>query len=459
MKIIDNIIFNNGIETDLNSIFTKDFYKYSDSKADYYDSKSFESNEVFTLLIQPYLALEFFMKKHKVTSCSVKNNDLYSLIIKDIATNNSLEYTGKIWAIKQRYRLSFYIKSIASAFYLIYLMILIRFKNETIDKGGDFAILRSKPAISKFKNFPDIKCEVENPKSQESIYRLFPLSLRVWWVISSYLESFVEISNIRRKLSQQIGVNSSFWAYDFYAERLVHTLFVRRVYDSFFKKQSGKKYYTANNLDRFSVIEEDLSKKYNMFSICIPHGIEYGFKFPRGFSCDLFYTNSKFAETYLNKLYNTTKFIFDYDVAEKMLKTSFDSIIEKRVVFLTEPREPEVNCLIIEELIPLLEKKGIPLFIKYHPKDKLENYSKYGLPTIQNLSEAVSNNICFSRKSTTLLEASYSGSLAAAILINEKDKAIFYTFPSLQDKRITVCESISQLFDWIVCQYGKNKQF
>ena len=267
MKIVNNSILINNVEIDVNSIFTREFYKYSDSKVANYDSKSFVSNEVFMLLIQTYLAFQLFVDTHKESSFSVKGNDLYSLIIKDIAKNKNLKYEGNCWLIKQKYRISFYTKSIASLFYLLYLMARIGYKNETIDKGGDFAILRSKPAVLKFKNFSNVKCEVENPKSQQSIYRLFPLHTRILWIIISYFESFVEIKNIKKLIAQQLGVNSSFWAYDFYAKRLVYTLFVKRVMDSFFSQQSGRKYYTANNLDRFSVIEETLAKKYSKYTI------------------------------------------------------------------------------------------------------------------------------------------------------------------------------------------------
>ena len=89
----------------------------------------------------------------------------------------------------------------------------------------------------------------------------------------------------------------------------------------FFSYYAGGEYYTANNLDRFSVLEERVAKENSIKTYNIPHGIEYGFKFPKGFSCDVFYAYTEYSSQYLNALYHTDKFVFNQSVIEKMLKS------------------------------------------------------------------------------------------------------------------------------------------
>jgi hypothetical protein len=72
---------------------------------------------------------------------------------------------------------------------------------------------------------------------------------------------------------------------------------------------------------------------------------------------------------------------------------------------------------------------------------------------IDEFKEAICSNICFSRKSTILLEAIYNNSQAAAILTNNKDRIIFNTFPSLKDDKINVFYDKDELFNWLMKEY------
>jgi hypothetical protein len=88
--------------------------------------------------------------------------------------------------------------------------------------------------------------------------------------------------------------------------------------------------------------------------------------------------------------------------------------------------------------------------LKLHPKEKQEEYQKYNLEIIEDFNEAIIGNICFSRKSTILLEALYNDSISSAILINQKDKTIFSNFPSLQIKDINQAYNFKELANWII---------
>lgn len=435
--------------------FDKEFYEYSDALSDEYTNDSIFSNELFINIIQRHMALEQFILRNEIDNIIIYSRNELSLYAYDIAQKKSIsiKHNNISYKIKILFISRFWI--LLSALYLSFLMLKISFCRQRIDFRIPFAVIRTKAAKSKLKNMA-IRYEYEDPYSQDSMYRLFRVRKRLLWVFFAFIESFSQLVKAKGFIKEKLGCDSSFYVYEFYQKRIVHTMLYDCLIDNYLRLQTGGVFYTCNNLDRFSVIEENKVRKYNLKSICIPHGLEYGFKFPKGFSCDVHYTNSAYAADYLNKLYNTTKFIFDFDIASKMFRISEDRTMDTaKVVFFTEPREVYVNQEIIKELLPLLNEKGINLYLKLHPNDKVNDYSKYGLEIIENLGDAICGNICVSRKSTTLLEATYNNSVAAAIITNVKDESIFNTFPSLQSERITVTKSVSELFEWICQQYDK----
>ena len=158
---------------------------------------------------------------------------------------------------------------------------------------------------------------------------------------------------------------------------------------------------------------------------------------------------SENAAKHLNNLYGTNKFVFNKEIVEGMFKVkSAKSLTERKIVYFSEPREPEVNIQILKGLLDYLA--NTKLCIKHHPKDNLSDYEEFNgkIEVIQDLTDAIQGNICLSRKSTTLLEGVYNDSLCGAIIINEKDKAIFYNFPSLQDDAIEIFKSIEEAASW-----------
>ena len=139
---------------------------------------------------------------------------------------------------------------------------------------------------------------------------------------------------------------------------------------------------TGNNLDRFAMVEEQVAKKYGVKLMCYPHGIEYGFKFPKCFIGDVFYTTSESATIHLNKLYNSSKFVFDTRIINLIFNKRVLNKDGGKIVFFSEPREFEVNHYIIKSLLPLLKKINLPLSLKLHPKDSFEEYINYDIEII-----------------------------------------------------------------------------
>ena len=442
----------------LENLFTLSFYKLSDSLAPDYYNNTFAVNELYIQIIQSYILLSDFIERNNITEIEVRNSSLkVQIIVTDIARkkNIAIAISPRNRLKKIKWRVFSIFEQYASAAYLTYCMFRIPYRSEESIKNNEVTIIRDKKAGAKIKNFPVHK-EFEDYTSKTSIYRLFTRKQRLGWVLSALRYSFPKMRELRGLVKSYIGKESMMYVDWFYGKRVVHTLIYSYLLDAYFSQHSEITFYTGNNLDRYSVIEDQIAEKYNLRTICIPHGLEYGYRFPKGFSAQVFYTNSMAAAEHLNKLYNTSKFIFDLNFATRMFrvdKTKQDNTV--KIVFFTEPREVSVNHQIISELVPLLKERGLELALKLHPKDNINDYARYNLELIQNLDDAILNNVCVSRKSTTLLEATYNGSSASAILTNEKDKSIFNTFPSLQSERISVFYSMPDLLKWIYNEYNK----
>lgn len=439
--------------------YTEDFYKYSDSVASQYIFESYLVNEVFLYLIQPFLALCFFLENNSVKFVKITGGSLESkrrLIDAALHLGISIK-TCSIRKNNSFIRIKSLVNHIATAPYILYYLMKIPYLKENLT-WGDFSLIRDKASASKLRNFSFHK-EVEDIKKVDSIYRLFTKRKRFKWVLSCLLKSIKSFNNDYKQVVSFTGKGSGLSFLERYSTRILHTYLYAEVIESLFEINQGGTYYTGLNLERFAIVEDQKANKYNVKTICIPHGLEYGYKFPYGFTTQLFYTTSQNAAKSLNELYSSNKFVFDESIALKMFKAkTLVENIRPRVVYFSEPREPQVNIAILDELLPLCEEKNIPVFIKHHPVDNLNDYAHFGdrLPIIQNLDEALTNNICFARKSTTLIESLYNGSKPAAIITNNKDRSIFMTFPSLQDENISVFYNVEDLFDWIVKEYNKD---
>lgn len=443
----------------IDDLYTTDFFTESDFLASKIKFDSYFVNELFLNTFQPYLAFRRFIVSENISKISLdKPSPLLHALSLDVAKTEGIHLEGSggrllLWSNRLRVNVLF----LATALYLVVCMIRIpKCKAAIKHPQGIFSITRSASAEKKLRNFSYPE-HVEDFRSKTSMYSYYGVLRRVYWVAQSYLNALFQLSKIKTKVKEHAGKYSVAIVYSFYATRMVHTLLYEKLLNAFFKQYPHQTLYTGNNLDRFSVVEEVMAKNYGIKMVCIPHGLEYGFRFPKGFSGDIFYATSSYAATYLNALYHTEKFIFDQSVAVRMFTiSSAKNNTDKKVVFFTEPREVEVNVNIINGLIPKLKSIDVPLFVKLHPKDSKANYSSFYVEYLDSLEEALVGNVCFARKSTTLLECIYNRSKAAAILTNSKDEALFYTFPSLQSDAIQITKNIDSLFAWIELNIKKE---
>ncbi len=437
--------------TPFENLFSPDFYPYSDKEALRFHNPYFGVNELFAHLAQPYLALDFFVSNNKADSFDIRNaKGEYLLYAIDIAKKKGIPVKGASFGTKFFISLKAFFIRLSSFIYLEYLMMKLPYSGEPFTFHSDFSVLRTKSAIQKFKPFADLHKEIETPERKDSIYRLFSKWKRFKWVWNSYFESFAKLREFKAFYKPLTGKYSVSQIDVFYQKRLVHALLYERLMREYMSHFKGCTFYTGNNLDRFSVIEETIAKEYGIKTVCYPHGLEYGYKFPKGFSCDVFYANSAFAAKELNKLYETEKFVYDEEITKKMFELKNIPEHPKHVVFFTEQQEYHVNKAILTELQPMLAKDGIEVLVKLHPGDTKEHYTDCDFKFISDYGESLTGNICVSRKSTVLLEAVYNNSIAIAIITTKKDKSVFDTFPSLQSEKIIRTYNVPDLYKEII---------
>lgn len=454
LQVKDRNFLFEGNDIPLTDLYTSGMYVYSDEKAPQFDNNLMCVNESFSSLTQVYLAIEHYITKNGIDEIDIKEaDDILKLYLDDIAHKYTLTCQGSIGLTKTKIGFVSWWYMLASSLYLAYLMAKIPQTKEPINVSDKFAVLRQKSAIQKFKAFSDIAKEYEDPYSKTSVYRFFPRLMRTGWALKSFFEARKTIKKMHQFYGHLLG-DASVYAFDnHYRKRIVHGHLYKHLMTAYLPNFKGCTYYTGSNLDRYSVIEWDIAKSLGIKTVCIPHGLEYGYRFPKGFSSDMFYANSEFAAKHLNKLYNTTKFVFDESVTSRMFKLPNATEHEKMVVFFTEQQEFYVNQNILSKLEPKLKEKGIKLYVKLHPGDTKAHYEGCDYNYISDYTMSLTHNICVSRKSTVLLEALYNDTTAIAIITTQKDKAVFETFPSLNSEKIIKTYKVDDLFTEILKHY------
>lgn len=448
--IIDgkSIIYDDN-KINIDDLYTDEFYAYSNEQASKFYNDTYGVNEIFNSLIQDYLVVERWLNENKPKRVDIsKAYEKIAYLTYEACNKNGIDVTGLSIFRKIHTYIIFHAFVLSSTLYFIWLNIKIPYR-PGIEVSEKFAVLRSKASIKKFKNFPEIAQEIEDPYNRDSIYRLFPLFKRIGWCVKSYFRSFKTLRSMNCFYTPLLGSTFKYSLYSFYKKRVVHTELYKQVIEQYFAQFNGKEFYTGNNLDRYSVIEDDIAHKYKIRTFNIPHGIEYGFKFPKGFSSDVFYTHSQYTADYLNKLYKTSKYAYDESIIKRMFDYKYDVLHNQMVVFFTEPRDVYVNLDIIQNLLPAMERMREKLFLKLHPGDSKENYKDFDVEYCTDYNLSLTGNICISRKSTILLEAIYNRSISIAIITTSKDKATFNQFPSLNADGIIKTYSVHELIEVI----------
>lgn len=415
-------------------------------------------NELYRDYFLPYVCIENYLLGKSIVTIDVSAaEERLQAILSDYAVRNNIHLIGNGDRTFNLLKYSAYVYGTA-----IYLGIK-QFKNrrcDLINKNTKQISICRTPASQ--KKIQKVFCDNILAESAPGVGNVY-CQLSLWERFSCLVKAVRQQKEELKKVKGQLLNNGYKCIYysllAHYKSRAVHTFFYENVANQIIRTNNFDTFITGNNLDRFAMLEEFIAKENNLKLVCIPHGIEYGYKFPKCFVGDVFFTMSQNAASCLNELYDTDKFVFDNNL-ENMIFRVAGKEYEKspKIIYFSEPREPEVNIKILKELLEIFEKNGTQLYIKHHPKDVKSDYDvfKGKIEEINNLDEAICGNICLSRKSTTLLEGVYNDSKCAAIITNAKDECIFYTFPSLQDERIATFHSISDAAEWALNCYRKQ---
>lgn len=455
LRVTGREMLYNGKSFFVDDLYTPEFYNYTRMVVDEFYNDTYAVNGVYDNIYQDYLALKMFLEQNPVDIIDLsKAGEDVCFYLADLAKQKGITIRGgHLLLRKVRNCIDFSANQLASFGYFLYLMAYIRYTGEEIHKCSEFSVIRLKSAATKMKRFDNFHKEFEYPFNKQTIYRLFPFRKKWKWVFKAYFKSFSTMKEFRKFYKKLSGKWTILALNNYYKRRVVHTELYRYMLDEYFSHFEGCVFYTGNNLCRFSVIEDQLAKKHGIKTYNIPHGIEYGFKYPKGFSSDIFYANTQYTADFLNKLYNTNKYVYDEAITTKMFKLDNVKPHDKHVVYFSEPREVEVNIQIVSELIPLLKENGITLYLKLHPGDVKSNYDKLDAPQLTDYTEAMVGNVCIARKSTCLLEAIYNDSTPIAIITNPKDQTIFDLFPSLNTEKIIKTYNVKELFEQIIKYY------
>ena len=433
----------------IDDLMTLDFYQYSNSVADSYFTGHVFDNILFSSMVQKILAIEHFFKSNSVEELKIEEAEP---IIENFALDAACRLGINIDTNSKKKNISllkYNIKIDEATIYLLIKQLKNKYVKRNLNYQLDFSVVRTPAAKGKILKTDKREMFYEDTIGGGDFYYFFPLSVRrrCLWLANHQAKN--DLRDLKDILVDWDFTFSAPYVLNFFSGRLVAAKFYQLLLRELFVLPWSGSFVSGNNLDLYALAEEIEAKKAGIRTVCIPHGIEYGFRFPHCFTGDVFYTYSKNCADYLNALYSEDKFVFDKGLVAGILKAK--KHIENsnpKIIYFSEPREPEVNLKIIRGLLNKLHNEK--LYIKHHPKDTLSDYDEFKekIYVIDDIESAIQGNVCLSRKSTTLLEGVYNGSKCGAIIINEKDKAIFYNFPSLQDERINVFNSIEEAAEW-----------
>ena len=422
------------------------------------------SNELYHYYFMPiiYKYLQF-QKKHDITQIDfLGNHQDFNLVagffLEKKIKINGLKFVKLKFVISSVKRVILYIKTLLFA---ISSIVFKGFQSITLrpyksKSNEEFALIHSKASYIKIEKlkfnltyfYDDLN--LKNPPNNEAIsfYKTISFIEYLKLISNVFIRSHRLFRKLRITSKFILGDYGSLLAISFFSIRIGHFILVEEAYKNIFKRHPGVKFYSGEKESSYGVLANNFSSQHSNFGIAIPHGLSYSYNYPLGLFGQKYYSTTKQESTYLNKTYNETKFIYDEKINKIIYQTDIIKKENKQVVFFTEPRRQFVNFLIIKNLTAMLNQT---LYVKLHPLEKKSEYKDLtNITFIENFDEAIQSNICISRKSTILIEATYNNSKSIAILIDEQDKFDFFnSFPSLSDSSINKCYSYDNLIDLI----------
>lgn len=334
----------------------------------------------------------------------------------------------------------------------LYIVIFPRYKKNIMNIRRPVCISRSFATDSKLfflKQDVDFYSELIFENRDNNLYN-FQMVDRVLCILSSCRVIFNDVYLFVNDLKKS---NLFQWyVFKYYVFRIPHKCIYESFLSKFLAKIKPDRVYTGNKEDRFALVEERLCQQLGIELICYPHGLEYGFKLPRGVVGNKFYTYSKAVSEIYADIYSSKRqeFIFSEDIARKLLVGNRCTATKSdRLVFFPESKDTRINLIIVKSL---LDSK-VEFYIKLHPLDQIDHYLNIGVDNcffIDSFEEAMQSKYILARKSTVLIEAVYAQNFACAILINDEEIRHFQNdFPSLLDPNIRQFYDVESFIEWL----------
>ncbi len=336
----------------------------------------------------------------------------------------------------------------------------IKCSTKSIFFGKNLVLIHSKTALNKCIKFCDFRNEtatilfdsfnvkIENKYNKYNLIDFYSIlsTFQFFKAIPLLLINvFKEAKLIHDEFKFIFSKSSRFYLISIYSNRFFHCVFYAYILNFFVKKNIGKinTIISGEKESRFAIIENNIINKFKIDGICIPHGLEYNFKYPKPLFGNLFYTTSENAKKSLEVMYSNINFIYDKFIVKTLYKEYGNNYKNKKVVFFTDSRNVKLDHFIIRNLATQFDD----IFVKVHPNDFEHNYFDINnIYFINNFNDAVCNNIVLSRNSTVLLEGIYNNSTCISIILNKKDKFISnYLYPSLNNSEILKVEKLEDL--------------
>ena len=410
------------------------------------------SNELF---IQYYVPQQEWKElSGNFDELAISSGDSINQLLWNDLISNSADKLG----VFRQFYFFFYFQLFLSIFAIWFISLFRRWVRGglVLEPGCNFCIVRSKATEKKFNAikdefdlslvYEDIVFKSDSMPSMLSCLSLFEI---IKILPHLFRESIKDSRLISKELSSLFGDKAKFAIMSTYPSRIVLKVFYGFALKTIALKSEVAKIYTGNKEDRFAMVEKQVAQSLNLMLVCIPHGLEYAFKFLGGVAGDKFYCTSSYSAELFSKIYPKTNSIFSSELQTKLysLSKSNDDKRNGKVVFFTESRGLEVNRKIISELY----NSDISFSVRLHPKDLKSNYRDFRDLVFENdYIDSISNVICLARKSTVLIEALYNKSVAIAFIIDSKDAYyVSSVFPSLNDNTITKFSNIADLFQFI----------
>jgi hypothetical protein len=450
------------IETDKDGKETKISYdfltkkKFVENVSEKYKKHSLNSaysNELF---------LQYFVKKKEWTELINENNytefdsvqpkTIYNSIWNDIVKEQEQEQESPFFFFRLKteiYSLFLLIKLCFISLFLSTWAVLKATKHKKNKLSSTIAVVRSKASYDKLNNVKslldiDLICEdiVYKNKNIPSMFNYLSSYELIKLIPFLIMNGVNDFRIVKKECNLYLSHHTCNMILSHYVSRIVLKCLFESSLKLIVKVHRPTNMYTGNKEDRFAMVEKKVTRQRGVKLFCIPHGLEYGFKFPTGVAGDVFYCTSKATQNVLAKLYDEQEFIYDETLQSIIFSFCGDKIKHRKIIFFTESRDIEVNKEIIRDLIDL----KIKFKVKLHPKDSPINYEAFDINYIEDYVQSLTNSICLARKSTVLIECLFNNSIAVSYLIDSKDNYyVAQVFPSLSDKLITKCHNKKQL--------------